>query len=131
MALYYVIMPKYGPSITPGENLKTFINSELEAKRLGANIYLARKRRNMTLIELSTKSSVSKTVLRRIEAGDTSVGCGKIFNVLDALGLLAGLADLASPELDREQTLNEIKALREGKHKHGENNSKNRLVRFI
>ena len=51
--------------------MKTFIKVDLEAKRLGSNIYIARKRRNMSLVELSAKSSVSKTVLRRIESGES------------------------------------------------------------
>lgn len=111
--------------------MKTFIKVDLEVKRLGSNIYIARKRRNMSLVELSTKSSVSKTVLRRIEAGDTSVGLGKVFNVLDALGLLNGFADIASPDLDRQQTINEIKILREGRAKNAKKNKNDNLVRFI
>lgn len=111
--------------------MKTFIKVDLEAKRLGSNIHIARKRRNMSLVELSAKSSVSKTVLRRIESGDTSVGFGKVFNVLDALGLLTGIADIASPDLDRGQTINEIKALREGQGRPEKKNADNNLVRFI
>ena len=40
--------------------MKTFIKSELEAKKLGANIQIARKRRKMSLVELAAKSSISK-----------------------------------------------------------------------
>lgn len=112
--------------------MKLFIKSELEAKKLGSNIQIARKRRKMSLMELASKSSISKTVLGRIEAGDPTVGFGKVFNVLDALGLLTGLADLTNPELDRQQTINEIKALREGGNKAGqEKTKKSNLVRFI
>jgi len=112
--------------------MKTFIKSELEAKKLGMNIQVARKRRKLSIANLSTKSSVSKTVLRRIESGDVSVGFGKVFNALDALGLLTGISDIASPDLDRQQAINEIKALREGKRKSsGTKRSKNsNLVRF-
>jgi transcriptional regulator with XRE-family HTH domain len=114
------------------EKVKTFIKTELEAKKLGSNIQIARKRRKMSLVELATKSQVSKTVLSRIEAGDVSVGFGKVFNVLDALGLLIGIADIVNPELDREQTIKEIKALREGVDKSMPPKSKkNNLVRFI
>jgi transcriptional regulator with XRE-family HTH domain len=112
--------------------VKTFIKSELEAKKLGTNIQIARKRRKMSLVELAAKSSVSKTVLSRIEAGDVSVGFGKVFNVLDALGLLTGIADIVNPDLDRQQTIKEIKALREGGDKSMPPKSKkNNLVRFI
>ena len=115
-----------------GGKVKTFIKSELEAKKLGFNIQIARKRRKMSLVELAAKSSVSKTVLSRIEAGDVSVGFGKVFNVLDALGLLTGIADIANPDLDRQQTMKEIKALREGGNKSiPPKSKKNNLVRFI
>ncbi len=104
----------------------------MEAKKLGMNIRIARKRRNLSLADLSAKSSVSKTVLCRIENGDVSVGFGKVFNVLDALGLLTGISDIASPDLDRQQTMDEIKALREGGRKNYvvKKNKKNNLVRF-
>lgn len=107
--------------------MKVFIKSEFEAKKLGDNIKIARKRRDLSLVELASKSSISKTALGRIEAGDPSVGVGKILNVLDALGLLDGLANLINPELDRQQTIQEILNLREGKHQAKKNN----LVRFI
>jgi transcriptional regulator with XRE-family HTH domain len=112
--------------------MKTFIKSEMEAKKLGMNIQIARKRRKLSLADLSAKSSVSKTVISRIERGDTSVGVGKILNVLDALGLLTGLSDIASPDLDRQQALNEIKILREGgRNTSGVKRNKNsNLVRF-
>lgn len=112
--------------------VKIFIKTELEAKKLGLNIQIARKRRKMSLVVLAAKSSVSKTVLSRIEAGDVSVGFGKVFNVLDALGLLTGIADIANPDLDRQQTIKEIKALREGGNKSMPSKTKkNNLVRFI
>lgn len=94
---------------------KIFINSELELKRLGENIRVARERRKMTSSELAIKASVSRTALMRMEQGDPRVGVGKIFNVLNALSLLKGLADLADPELDRSQTFKEIMNLRENK----------------
>lgn len=112
--------------------MKTFIKSEIEAKKLGNNIQIARKRRKMSLVKLAAKSSVSKTVLSRIEAGDVSVGFGKVFNVLDALGLLTGIADIVNPELDREQAIKEIKDLREGGNKSTPQKSKkNNFVRSI
>lgn len=106
--------------------MKIFIKSELEAKKLGVNIQIARKRRQLSLSALSAKSAVSKTTLRRIEEGDFSVGVGKVFNVLDALGLLTGISDIASPDLDRQQAISEIKALREGGRK---SSKKSNLVR--
>jgi hypothetical protein len=58
-----------------------------------------------------------------------SVGFGKVFNVLEALGLLTGIADIANPELDRQQTFKEMKALRESGRKE-DSSSKSNFVRF-
>ena len=109
--------------------VKIFIQSEIENRKLGINIQVARKRRKMSRVELSTKSSVSRTVLKRIEDGDTSVGIGKVFNVLDALGLLKHISDVADPDLDREQTFLEIKKIREGKVSGKHQRKVNRFVR--
>lgn len=118
-----------------GEVMKIFIKSEIEARRFGSNIQVARKRRKMSLVELSTKSSVSKTALVRIESGDCSVGFGKILNVLEALGLLNGLSEFTNPEIDRDQTIKEIVAMRESRSKSKSNDrnvstKKSNLVRF-
>ena len=109
--------------------MKTFIQSDMESRKLGMNIKIARKRRKMTLSELSTKSSVSRTVLRRIEMGEGSVGIGKVFNVLDALGLLKHISDIANPDLDRVQSLKEIEQLREEKTSTKFHSEKKRFVR--
>lgn len=124
------------PNVEQGVLVKTFINTDLEFRKLAENIQIARKRRRLSLSELAVKSSISKTVLSRIEAGDTSVGIGKVFNVLDALGLLKGLADVVNPDLDREQAVKEIKLIRETRVKNPKktginNNSKSNLVRFM
>lgn len=92
----------------------SFINSELEIKRLGQNIQIARRRRKMNVSELAAKSDVSRQAVMRVEKGDPTVGISKVFNILNALGLLKGLSELADPELDRSQAIKEIKELREG-----------------
>lgn len=92
---------------------KNFITSELEIKRLGINIRIARERRGINISELATKASVSRQVIMRIEQGDPSVGIAKVFNILNALGLLKGIASMVDPELDRTQAIKEIKDLRE------------------
>ena len=98
----------------------SFVTTDLEIKRLGQNILIARKRRKMTTSELAAKANVSRQVLMRIERGDSTVGISKVFNVLNALGLLNGISSFADPELDRSQALKEIMELREnssGKNK--------------
>lgn len=92
----------------------SFINTELEIKRLGQNIQIARKRRKLSVSELAAKSDVSRQAIMRVETGDPSVGISKVFNILNALGLLKGLSDLADPDLDRSQAIKEIIELREG-----------------
>ncbi len=93
---------------------KNFINTELEIKRLGQNIQIARKRRKMSVSELAAKSDVSRQAIMRVEIGDPSVGISKVFNILNALGLLKGISEIADPNLDRSQAIKEIKELREG-----------------
>lgn len=110
--------------------MKTFINTDIEFRKLAENIQIARKRRKLSLSKLAVKASISKTVLSRIEAGDTSVGIGKVFNVLDVLGLLKGLAEVVNPELDREQAVKEIKFIREAKINKPKK-VKSNLVRFM
>ncbi len=91
----------------------SFITTELEIKRLGQNILIARKRRRISTSELATKASVSRQVLMRIERGDSTVGISKVFNVLNALGLLNGISSFVDPEMDRSQAIKEIRDLRE------------------
>lgn len=109
--------------------MKIFINTDLEFRKLAENIQIARKRRKLSLADLAVKASVSKTVLARIESADSTVGVGKVFNVLDALGLLKGLSHLVNPELDREQSLKEIEEIR-ASNKNLKINHSSKLVRF-
>jgi len=88
--------------------MKAYIETELEVKKLGVNIMVARKRRKLSLTKLSEQASVSRTTLSRIEAGDPNVGVWKIFNVLSTLGLLYGVVDQANPEADHKQASKEI-----------------------
>jgi transcriptional regulator with XRE-family HTH domain len=96
---------------------KPFITTDLEIKRLGQNIEIARKRRKMSASELATKANVSRQALTRIESGDPTVGISKVFNVLNALGLLDGISSFADPEMDRAQAIREVKELRNSSKK--------------
>jgi len=96
---------------------KPFITTDLEIKRLGQNIEIARKRRKMSASELATKANVSRQALTRIEGGDPTVGISKVFNVLNALGLLDGISSFADPEMDRAQAIREVKELRNSSSK--------------
>jgi transcriptional regulator with XRE-family HTH domain len=101
-----------------------YIRTSLELKRLGQHIHVARTRRKLTVSALAIKSSVSRQVLTRIEQGDPNVGIFKIFNVLEALGLLQGISSWADPEHDHAQALKEIKEWRESSAKKKKPNTK-------
>lgn len=64
-------------------------------RKLGADIHDARRRRRLTMAVVAKRAFTSRSTLQRIEAGDASVGIGIYASVLQALGLLDGLADIA------------------------------------
>lgn len=88
-----------------------------ELRQLAANIKIARKRRKLPLRTLSKQTGISIATLNRLEAGDSSVGIGKVFQVLSVLNLLKGISDLVSPETDVQQLLHEVRDRRAGRQK--------------
>lgn len=69
-------------------------------KELGQDINDARRRRRLPAKILAERAFASRPTLRRIEAGDHTVGIGIYAAVLNALGLLDGLRKLAEPAND-------------------------------
>ncbi len=69
-------------------------------KKLGQNIYNARRRRGLPAEIVAERAFTSRPTLRRIEGGDYSVSIGIYASVLHALGLLDGLEALANPAKD-------------------------------
>ena len=69
-------------------------------KTLGSHIYDARRRRGLPADVVAERAFTSRPTLRRIEAGDHRVGIGIYAAVLQALGLLDGLEQVASPSQD-------------------------------
>jgi transcriptional regulator with XRE-family HTH domain len=63
-------------------------------RSLGADIRDARKRRQLPMSIIAERAFTSRSTLQRIEAGDPSVSIGIYAAVLQALGLLNGLAKL-------------------------------------
>ncbi len=55
--------------------------------QLGENIKLARKRRSLTMIQVSDRANISRVTLSKIEKGDPTVTLGAYFNVLRVLRL--------------------------------------------
>ena len=69
--------------------------------KLGDDIFDARKRRKLSATVIAERANTSRNTLKRIEEGDPSVGMGIYASVLNALGLLGGIGDLADPATDR------------------------------
>lgn len=64
-------------------------------RKLGADILDARRRRRLPMAVVAERAFTSRSTLQKIEAGDTNVGIGIYAAVLQALGLLDGLGQIA------------------------------------
>ena len=64
-------------------------------RKLGADIHDARRRRRLPMAVVAERAFTSRSTLQRVEAGDTSVSIGIYAGVLQALGLLDGLSQIA------------------------------------
>jgi transcriptional regulator with XRE-family HTH domain len=74
--------------------------------QLGRNIATARIRREFREEDLAAKAGITRTTLRRAEAGALGTGIGAYVAVLWALGLHHDIGEVASPNRDIEgQTL--------------------------
>lgn len=64
-------------------------------RKLGADIHDARRRRKLPMAVVADRAFTSRSTLQRVEAGDTNVSIGIYAGVLQALGLLDGLTQVA------------------------------------
>lgn len=64
-------------------------------RKLGADIHDARRRRKLPMAVVAERAFTSRSTLQKVEAGDTSVSIGIYAGVLQALGLLGGLSQIA------------------------------------
>lgn len=69
-------------------------------RKLGADLREARQHRRLTMAVVAERAFTSRATLQRVEAGDPAVSMGIYAAVLQALGLLDGLAELADPARD-------------------------------
>ena len=69
--------------------------------KLGGDIYDARKRRKLSAKVVSERAFTSRKTLKRVEDGDYRVSIGIYASVLQALGMIDGLADLADASRDK------------------------------
>ena len=81
------------PTTPPGKVRRTL-------RKLGHDIRDARKRRALSMETVADRAFTSRKTLQRIEQGDHGVSIGIYAAVLNALGLLDGLAALADPVND-------------------------------
>ena len=69
-------------------------------RNLGADIHDARRRRRLPMGVVAERAFTSRSTLQRIEEGDPGVGIGIYAAVLQALGLLEGLGQVADISRD-------------------------------
>lgn len=69
-------------------------------RKLGRDIYDARRRRRLPANVVAERAFTTRPTLKRIEQGDHGVSIGIYAAVLQALGLLDGLAQIADPVHD-------------------------------
>jgi len=67
-------------------------------EQLGENIKLARKRRNLTTIQVAERANISRNTLYLLEKGNASTSIGTLFNVLRVLGLQDDFLKLAADD---------------------------------
>ncbi|MDD3859486.1 MAG: helix-turn-helix transcriptional regulator [Bacteroidales bacterium] len=79
----------------------------------GENVKLARKRRNLTMIQVAERANISRNTLYLIEKGNSGVSIGAVFNVLRVLGLHNDFLKLASDD-EFGKKLQDIKLLGQG-----------------
>lgn len=64
-------------------------------RKLGRDIHDARRRRRLPMAIVAERAFTSRPTLQKVEAGDANVGIGIYAAVLQALGLLEGLGEIA------------------------------------
>ena|SRR3569623_906516 len=69
-------------------------------RKLGHDIHEARRRRRLPMSVVAERAFTSRGTLQRLEAGDPAVSIGIYAAVLQALGLLDGLAGIADISRD-------------------------------
>ena len=80
--------------------LQTPISIITALKTLGADIKKARKRRRITMSLLAERARISRVTLSKIEKGDPSVAIKYYASVLQMLGLLKNLEEVAAAKND-------------------------------
>ena len=69
-------------------------------RKLGADIRDARRRRRLPMALVAERAFTSRSTLQKVEAGDSNVGIGIYAAILQALGLLGSLGEIADISRD-------------------------------
>jgi transcriptional regulator with XRE-family HTH domain len=69
-------------------------------RKLGADIHDARRRRRLPMAVVAERAFTSRSTLQKVERGDANVSIGIYAAVLQALGLLDGLGEIADISRD-------------------------------
>ncbi len=72
-----------------------------DLKKLGENIKIARRKRNLSLDDMAARMSVNRKTLTRLEKGDPSIGFAVVASALFILGLDKNIEKLADPNEDK------------------------------
>jgi transcriptional regulator with XRE-family HTH domain len=73
--------------------------------KLGSDIGVARKKRNLTVAMMAERSGIAETTYLRAEAGDPKVSLGAYAMILFVLGFDAVFAKLIDPGTDEQGLL--------------------------
>lgn len=71
-------------------------------EKVGADIRTARLRRGESEQQAAIRAGVSRSTWRRLEAGDSTVSAGLLFEALSLYGFGRDLFELADPDSDEE-----------------------------
>lgn len=87
---------------------------------MGQNIKLARKRRGLTLVQMSERVDCSRNTMRLLENGSPGVSIGVLFRTLKILGLQEDILLLGKDdELGRK--IQDLELLNKGERRKGVN----------
>ncbi|MGS2738457.1 helix-turn-helix domain-containing protein [Sinomicrobium sp. M5D2P17] len=67
-------------------------------EQMGENMKLARKRRKLTMVQVSERAGIARSTLYLIEKGESTVALGAYFNVLRVLGLQEDILKLGADD---------------------------------
>ena len=77
------------------KKVKILLPVSTALRKLGEDIYDARRRRNITMALMAERARIGVITLAKIEKGDSGVSIGGYASVLFSLGMIERLRDIA------------------------------------